>query len=295
MVRACACEVVNRVVAERRQMYDRYGIPPMNESLIIVGAAYLEPDFEPGMFAPQSPFGQPGQPYQVPIFQYPQPIPKPFRPQFMHRASASSYSSAYSSERSAAPTPPTVNTPASFYPYYQAQTQYSYAAQPPTPGPSYPSTPISGYSTGYTTPMQGVAPQPTPAPASAPSQGHAPPPQFRPPPYPPTQPMYYASPPTSPPLRYMTPVPFPPGGEPFPQGADYFSRGPPPPPVWGAQPPPAPMSSTYKTPPSAPVSRSPSYSDIRPTPQRAWTEQGAGINRDPQAVPRPKRKGWFGF
>jgi len=35
MVRTCVCEVVNRVVAERRQMYDRYGIPPVNESLIL--------------------------------------------------------------------------------------------------------------------------------------------------------------------------------------------------------------------------------------------------------------------
>jgi hypothetical protein len=54
------------------------------------------------------------------------------------------------------------------------------------------------------------------------------------------------------------------------------------------------MGSAYRTPPSAPVSRSASYTEVRPTPQRAWTEQNAGYRRDPQPVPQPKRRGWFG-
>src|SRR5579859_3100807 len=147
--------------------------------LIFVGAVYLEPDFEPAMFAPQTTFGQPGQPYQVPLYQYPQPVPKPFKPQFMHRGSStSSFSSTYPSDRSAQPSPATPNVPGTYYPYTQPQPYYAtYAGQPPTPGPSYPSTPISGYASGYTTPIHGVPSQPVSTAAPAPSQANPPPSQ----------------------------------------------------------------------------------------------------------------------
>jgi hypothetical protein len=254
------------------------------------GAAYLEPDFEPATFGPHVPFG----PFQTPLNRYPQPVPKPFRPHFMPRASSSPFVSAYSSpsDRSPQPSPAASNFQPPFTPYnHPQQFQYPYASQPPTPGPSYPSTPISGYTTGYTTPIPFTPPRSASVPVPAQMQGNAPPPLFQQPPLTPGQPMYYRPPPASRPSTYNSPPQSPPAGNFVPPSADYFSRGAPQ--QWTGPPPPAPTSRNYGIPPSAPISRSASSADVRPTPQRAWTEQSHGYRAEPQPVPQPKRRGWF--
>lgn len=274
-------------------MYDRYGVPLLIGFLTLsTGAAYLEPDFEPAMFAHQVPFAQPGSPFQPPLYQYPHPIPKPFRPHFKHYTSSSSFASAYSSpsdrSQQSSPAAPSFQP---FTPYnHPQQFQYPYAAQPPTPGSSYPSTPISGCATGCTTPIHFI-PQQSPS-APVPTQGTATSPLFQQPPLTPAQPAYYIPPPTSPPSKYTSPPQSPPTGYFVPPSADYFSRGAPQ--QWAGHTPQAPINRNYRIPPSAPVSRSASSASLRPTPQRAWTEQSPGYRAEPQPVPQPKRRGWFG-
>jgi len=202
----------------------------------------------------------------------------------------SSFASAYSSSSDHSPqsTRAAPSFQGAFTPYDHPQ-QYPYAAQPPTPGSSYPSTPMSGCATGYTTPIHFIPPRSTSVPV--PAQGTASAPLFQQPPLTPAQPAYYMPPPTAPPSKYNSPPQSPPSGYFVPPSADYFSRGAPQ--HWAGHAPPAPITRNYGIPPSASISRSASSAALRPTPQRAWTEQYPGYRAEPQPVPQPKRRGWF--